>query len=101
MKKRVAVLLIVWMVCLQSSVFAADWVRVGNGENYIDSETVVKNKKLLWFWELSINEKTQDKRLVQYTISLSDPYRVSSYWGYSYNSKNQPQDWLTKGGQLF
>lgn len=94
MRKKWAGILIFCMVNLLSTVSAADWVRVGDGECCIDRETAVIKKDLLQFWELSVDKNTHDKRLIQYAIRLTDPLRVSSYWGCSYDANNRPQDYI-------
>ena len=64
MKKRIAAIIFMCLLIFAGSAFAANWIHTDKGFNagepvddYLDSESVVKNGDTITFWRLTVWEK--------------------------------------------
>lgn len=91
MKKGCILLLLLLILSLPGSVFATNWVRVGTGEYFIDSETVEigKGGSELSYWEYYIGQGGY-KWLSHYYIRLKEnPQKANLLKGFLYKPDNQ------------
>jgi hypothetical protein len=88
-KKRLAWLLVLCLVILSNTAFAANWVYVCKDDVfgfpvYIDSETVVKDgNKLIFWWEIVETDKTKNVWKIEATLASPRMYRNIYDWGTS------------------
>jgi hypothetical protein len=87
-KKRWLLALALCLACLSGTVQAANWVRVGSDEYYIDCETVVKHGDVLYYWEVTVDEAGY-KRLLHFAVRLADPPRARLLSGYLFDAHNR------------
>ncbi len=98
MRKKIAGLVLLLMIFLANSVFAANWVyynRVGKlHTEYIDSDSVFKDGNKLTYWLLQVLDKPLSsnyaKQTLKFEVKLNSPREFTIAESCIYDANNRP-----------